>query len=100
MELVRQRRMSGHVERRHADVGGCKNRRNLRMWQSTNQCNPVHPGSGLTHTFQFGAVADKHGLDVAVPLRAYAAYRINEEHSSVPGTKGPCEYREDVAAGT
>ena len=47
VEFMRQRRMRGDVERRHADVGGGKNRRNVFVRHGSDECNAVEAGRCL-----------------------------------------------------
>ncbi len=97
VKLVRQRRMGRDVEWRHADVGGCEDRRNVFVRHGTNECNAVETGGCVSHTGQLRTVADEHRLDVVSAARAKASNRVDQVDRAVPRAKGTRKDRNDIA---
>ena len=96
MEFMRQRRMSGDIERRDADVGGGEDRRHVCVRHGSDECNAVERGGGIAYARQLRAVADEHGFDVVPAARSQPPYGVNQRDRAVPCAKSPGEHRNDV----
>ena len=96
VEFMRQRRMSGDVEGRDANVGSGEDRRHVCVRHGSDECNAVERGGGIAYARQLRAVADEHRFDVVPATRAQPPDSVNQRDRAVPRAKSPGKHRNDV----